>query len=181
MTWKQEKLLAQIDTVRRFGNTVVVSGGLAWHMMSPPHIEDKRHHDHSDVDLFIIPSKAREFFHILCGTGFNRYYTKYNTPNFYRYGKTIQWDKKRVKVLLDLFIEEIPFIRIGNFQVVDPKHLLPLYETTHSSKKCTAVVNATELIRKGLNPINRPELVGLKPNKWELLQFQRESKMFVHE
>jgi hypothetical protein len=73
---------------------------------------------------------------------------------------------KRVKVLIDLFIQEVPFIMVGRYQIVEPKFLLTLYETTHSSKNCTAVRNATMLVRKGTDPVGRPELIGQKPSKW---------------
>jgi hypothetical protein len=165
MTWKQEKLLEQLNVVKLMGDLVVVSGGLAWHLMSPPHVENKTVHDHSDIDLFAIPNRSQETFQKLKELGFNRYWTKYTTKNFYRYGKTATRDNKRVKVLIDLFIDEVPFIRIGEYQVIDPKHLLPLYESTHSSKNCTAVVNATKLMKKGIDPVNRPELIGEKPTK----------------
>jgi hypothetical protein len=163
MTWKQEKLLAQIDAVKALGDTVVVSGGLAWHIMSPPHIEKKIVHDHSDVDLFAIPSRSLEVFDKLKVLGFNRYWTKYATPNFYRYGKTVQKDEKRVKVLIDLFINEVPFIEVNGFKIVEPKFFLTLYESTHSSKNCTAVLNAAILVKKGINPVGRYELIGEKP------------------
>jgi hypothetical protein len=161
MTWKQEKLLAQLDTVKELEDKVVISGGLAWHIMSPEHVEKKTIHDHSDIDLFAIPERSLEVFAKLKEMGFNRYWTKYNTPNFYRYGKTVQKDNKRVKVLIDLFIETVPFIKVGEFQIVEPKYLLKLYETTHSSKNCTAVVNAV-LVKKGIDPVGKMELIGKK-------------------
>lgn len=172
MTWKQEKLLEQLSVVEALGDGVVVSGGLAWHLMSPPHIENKKHHDHSDIDLFVLTDQKLPHlvFCKLKSLGFNRYWTKYATKNFYRYGKTAQRDGKRVKILIDLFIGDIPFIKIGNYQVVNPKNLLPLYETTHSSKNCTAVLNATELMKQGINPVGRMELIGKKysPTSWKL-------------
>jgi hypothetical protein len=166
MTWKQEKLLAQIDTVRALGDLVVVSGGLVWHIMSPDHIEKKIVHDHSDIDLFALPDKAGEVIARLKDLRFNRYWTKYATPNFYRYGKTENYRGKRVKVLIDLFIQDVPSIRVRDFNIVEPKFLLTLYETTHSSKNCTAVKNATILIKKGIDPVWRPELIGERENKW---------------
>jgi hypothetical protein len=165
VTWKQEKLLEQLHTVQILGDNVVVSGGLAWHIMSPPHEELKITHDHSDIDLFAIPERSAEVFSDLKSMGFNQYWTKYNTKNFYRYGKTAQRGGKRVKILIDLFIETVPFIDVNGFKVVEPKFLLSLYKTTHSSKNCTAVKNATELVKKGISPAGRKELIGAK-EKW---------------
>jgi hypothetical protein len=166
MTWKQEKLLEQLDAVESLGDAVVVSGGLAWHIMSPEHVEAKINHDHSDIDLFAKPERSQEVFAKLKELGFNRYWTKYATPDFYRYGKTAVRDTKRVKVLIDLFINEVPSITVNGFQIVEPTYLLTLYETTHSSKNCTAVKNANILIKKGINPVGRPELIGEKEHTY---------------
>lgn len=166
MTWKQEKLLEQLDVVQQLGNLVVVSGGLAWHIMSPPHIESKTVHDHSDVDLFALPPDSQEVFAQLKEMGFNRYWTKYTTPNFYRYGKTALRGERRVKILIDLFIEDVPFIYVKGYRVVEPEFLITLYKSTHSSKNCTAVKNATVLVRAGINPVGRIELIGEKPDGW---------------
>ena len=39
------------------------------------------------------------------------------------------------------------------------KKLLSLYETSHSSKDCTAVQAAIPLVRRGISPVGRIELV----------------------
>jgi hypothetical protein len=170
MTWKNEKLLAQLDVVDALGDLIVVSGGLAWHLMSPPHVEEKIMHDHSDIDLFAIPETSYEVFAKLKSMGYSQFWTKYNTKNFYRYGQTIQKGEKRVKVLIDLYVEDVPFIKVNGYQIVEPKYLLSLYETTHSSKECTAVKNATLLVNRGINPVGRYELIGKKPSGivWKL-------------
>jgi hypothetical protein len=167
MTWKQEKLQAQLIAVEAVKDYVVVSGGLAWHLMSPPHIEKKTVHDHSDVDLFIKPEYAQTVISILKGRGFQRYWTKYDriSDNFMRYGLTSEIPTvdpkkpKRVKVLLDLFIEEVPSRQVGGFNVITPEALLPMYETKHASKECTAVKAATRLVARGIDPLGRKELI----------------------
>jgi len=171
--WKADKLTAQLEIVEKIKDYVVISGGLAWHIMSPPHIETKTIHDHSDVDLFAIPEYAPVVFSILQAEGYTRYWTKYDgiTPNFSRYGKTeireADRDKpfeeqRHVKVLIDLFIEPIDSILVDGWNVVDPVAMLPLYETSHSSKKCTAVQAAIKLVAKGISPVKRMELIGEK-------------------
>lgn len=156
--WKQEKLLAQLDVVDKLRPWVIVSGGLAWHLMSVPHVERKIVHDHSDIDLFAIPEHSAEVIAKLKAMGFRRYWTKYTTPDFYRYGKTANYNGKRVKVLIDLFIGEPPSHKVGEYSVVDTEHLLSLYQSTHSSKNCTAVRSAVILVRKGIDPVGRKEL-----------------------
>jgi len=68
--WKQEKLEAQIETVKLVKDKVVISGGLAWHFMSPPHVETKLIHDHKDVDLLVKPEHTNEVIAILKRAGF---------------------------------------------------------------------------------------------------------------
>jgi len=184
MTWKQEKLYAQLIAVSAIKDYVVVSGGLAWHLMSPPHVEDKKIHDHSDVDLFVMPEHAQTVLSILKGIGFTRYWTKYDglDKNFMRYGQTSEiptedtTKPKRVKVLLDLFIEKVPNRIVGGFSVITPEALLPMYETKHASKECIAVKAATILVARGIDPLGRDELIGdykknkvYKKGKWKRL------------
>lgn len=176
--WKQEKLEAQLEAVRLIKDKVVVSGGLAWHLMSPYHEENKFIHDHKDVDLFVEPEKANEVISIFKANGFNRHWTKYDgkTPGFKRYGKTEMQSEKRVKVLIDLFIERgIPFIEVpyegSSFYVVEPKTLLSYYKGPLQSSKCTAVKAASILVARGIDPVGRSELIGKeiakpKPEAW---------------
>jgi len=164
--WKQEKLYAQLNEISHIKDFVVISGGLAWHLMSPPHEEQKMLHDHKDVDLFVIPRHAQEVFSIIKQRGFNRYWTKYDrfasSKNFIRYGKNTLVVQKNVKILLDLFIREVPFQMIGKFKVMKPEDLLPLYNLTLMSSKSTAVQAAYVLVKRGIDPIGRPELIGEK-------------------
>jgi hypothetical protein len=167
MTWHQQKLHAQLMTVGLIKEHAVVSGGLAWHIMSPPHEENKYIHDHKDVDLFIHPNDFGQAIQKLKEAGFRRYWTKYDgiTPNFYRYGLSSDIpfkDKpgsKRVKVLLDLFVENVPFRVVGGYKVVEPKYLLSLYGVKHASDYCWAVQAAKKLVAKGIDPVGRQELI----------------------
>ena len=175
--WKQDKLLAQLELVDKIKNFVIISGGLAWHIMSPPHVETKTIHDHKDVDLFVIPKWASTVLGILKQNGYNKYWTKYDgiDPNFVRYGNSVIRnediekpieEQRNVKVLLDLFITEIEYIEYKGYKLVEPKKLLSLYETSHSSKECTAVQAAIPLVARGISPIGRIELVeGYKDMK----------------
>jgi len=101
MTWNQEKLQAQLIAVESIKDYVVVSGGMAWHLMSPPHEEKKIVHDHSDVDLFIMPMHAQTVLSILKGQGFHRFWTKYDglDKNFMRYGMTSEIPTEDLKNL----------------------------------------------------------------------------------
>lgn len=171
--WKQAKLIAQLDTVKSIRDYVTVSGGLAWHLMSPEHEESKELHDHKDVDLFVIPRMWPNVVSWLKSVGFQRYYTKYDntTPGFYRYGKSEEYHPPgktvapwmplpHVKVLLDLFLEEVPFIMVRGFKVVEPKYLLSLYGVKHLSERCTAVKAARVIVSRGESPVGRPELLA---------------------
>jgi hypothetical protein len=50
--YRNAVLAREIEAIREFG---ALSGGWAWHYMSPPHVENKQLHDHKDVDLFVYP------------------------------------------------------------------------------------------------------------------------------
>ncbi len=164
--WKQEKIRAQFREVEAIKENVVISGGLAWHLMSPPHVEHKLTHDHKDVDLFVFPPKFSSTIETLKNRGFEKYWTKYDgiSKDFYRYGLTaIRQDIEKpyhVKVLMDLFVEEVPWVQLGKFKIVQPQYLLGLYEHTHTSKECVAVQAAMKLVAKGISPIGRSELIG---------------------
>lgn len=178
--WKNDKLEAQMETVDAIKDYVIISGGLAWHIMSPPHEETKMIHDHKDVDLFIPPQWANTVIGILKGRGFNKYWTKYDgiTPNFVRYGtseirkedidKPLE-EQRSVKVLLDLFLEDIKSIEVKGYKLVEPKTLLGLYEYSHSSKNCVAVQAAIPLVARGINPVGKIDLIeGYKDMKVEI-------------
>lgn len=127
------KVQAQINTVNEVKDWVVVSGGLALHMLSPKHIEDKHLHDHSDVDLFVINP---QFFIKMKKLGFHKVWSKYDSTNFYRYMKTIDMEDVinpgkfvRVKVLIDAFIDfNIKHFKLDKFKIIDLNELIKLYE-----------------------------------------------------
>lgn len=160
--WKQEKFEAQIQALNLIKNYVTVSGGMAWHLMSPPHKETKYIHDHKDLDLFVNPKDTGIVIATLKQNGFNRYWTKYDgkTPDFIRYGKSELLKEKRVKVLIDLFSKIVPYIEIKGYRITKPEYLLSLYGGIHTSHKCVAVRAASILIARGINPVNRNELVN---------------------
>lgn len=137
-----------------------LSGGWAWHYMSPPgHIELKLHHDHKDIDMFIDPSKATDVFYKLKAAEYNRIWTKYDdsSKSFLRYEQHIDG----VKIILDLFVEEVTrwYLIRHSVWVVEPKTLLSFYtKKIHTTDDCTAVIAARELVTKGITPIGREEL-----------------------
>jgi hypothetical protein len=100
----------------------------------------------------------------------NSYWRRFNRRTNYEIdtANIAQRNGKRVKILIDLFIGWVPFIVVNGYQVVEPTYLLSLYKTTHSSKNCTAVKNAKNLIQRNINPVGRIELIGGKPSKWDI-------------
>jgi hypothetical protein len=161
-TWDETRIAAQVAEVQAFGNLVVLSGGLAWHFMSPLHTEYRRLHDHKDVDLFVSPENVQEVLTRLQGRGFERQWTKYDrtSTDFYRYTKYLA--EGDGKIMIDLFIgtPTTTWLQASNVTVVEPKRLLGFYETSHSSKGCVAVQAALKLVAQGVDPIGRPELIG---------------------
>lgn len=76
-TWPQHRIdacLAEMESVHPW---VILSGGWAWHFMSPVgHTELKHAHDHKDIDLFVPPGNVATVVSTLCtkkaGYGFPR-------------------------------------------------------------------------------------------------------------
>lgn len=164
--WDPERIRQQLNTIQWITCDcpgITLSGGLAWHFMSPPgHSELKHAHDHKDVDIFVEPQHAKGLIHSLKKEGFKRARTKYDNPSgtFVRYVERYDGGK----TVLDIYIESAPFIDIKQdgiiYQVVEPGHLIGLYESTHSSKFCTAVIAAKKLLSQGISPVGRSELIG---------------------
>lgn len=160
--WNLDRIKLQMQELEAIKEWAVVSGGLAWHLMSPPHEERKAVHDHKDIDIFVDPEYAGQMIATLKDRGFDRAWTKYDgkTPNFVRYTKYVE-DPAPSKIMIDLFSVKVPSVKLPcGISIVDPKHLITLYSSVHSSTGCVAVVAAYKLIQAGIDPIGRHELVG---------------------
>jgi len=167
--WNLDRIKKQLETVLFLTaecRGVSLSGGIAWHFMSPKgHPEVKIFHDHKDIDLFVEPDEFSGLVRTLKDSGFQKVWTKYDNPSgqFVRYVEKFEGGKN----VLDIYVQSVPHIDVETgdeavevVQVVEPSHLIGLYETTHSSKECTAVKAAKELLAQGISPVGRPELVG---------------------
>jgi len=151
-------LAAEIDHIREWA---IVSGGWAWHFMSPPHIEYKHAHDHKDVDLLIPRRSFATVIASLQAGGYARTWTRFDgvTPDFYRYSAVVQGRERAVKVLFDLFVEDAPAVKTSSgVRVVEPAYLLSLYGKKHSSDLCFSVQIARGLAAQGENPNGHPSM-----------------------
>jgi hypothetical protein len=166
-TWSQAKINTSLEELNAIKPFIIISGGWAWHFMSPAnHIEYKHVHDHKDIDLFVLPENVATVVSILKQRGFEKVWTKYDKlpskEDFRRYEKRVEYDDISIKVTIDFFVSsEVPFREIEEWRIVEPEYLLGLYKTIHSSDTCFAVQAATQLIKQGIDPINRPELVEI--------------------
>jgi hypothetical protein len=52
-TWSLPLIASYLEVLHAIRELVTVSGGWAWHFISPEHIEYKHLHDHKDVDVFV--------------------------------------------------------------------------------------------------------------------------------
>ena len=82
-------LAHEIEAVREYG---ALSGGWAWHVMSPPHQEEKHLHDHRDIDMHVFPDRFAKLVVALQGRGYHRQTTRFDDPSgeFIRYEKYIK-------------------------------------------------------------------------------------------
>lgn len=137
----------------------VLSGGWAWHYMSPPHEEFKLLHDHKDIDLFIRPDIAGTIIAGLKANGYESIWTQYDDPSgqFQRVVQHIDG----VKIIIDLFVEEVPYILLSdNIRVVEPIKLLSYYSLKkHTTDDCVAVIAARRLLKEGKNIPKSKELI----------------------
>jgi hypothetical protein len=153
-------ILEEISAIRDY---VVISRGWAWHFMTPPgHAEFKHAHDHRDADLFVAPKEAASLLALLKNRGYQKTWTRFDrmpgSQTFSRHTKHVQTHEEIVKVMLDLFVAEAPFVETRGFKVVEPKYLLSLYGRVHGSDKCFSVRIAKRLIAAGINPVGRSEM-----------------------
>ncbi len=166
--WSQHRIdvcLAELEAVKPY---VIISGGWAWHFMSPVgHTEYKHAHDHKDIDLFVQPTNVPMVVAILKSRGFEKVWTKYDKlpseEDFRRYAKYVEEDDHPpVKITIDFFVRnDVPYREIEGWQIIEPKFLLGLYSSIHSSDKCFAVQAAVRLLEQGIDPVGRTELVEI--------------------
>jgi hypothetical protein len=158
--WNTDKVSAMLVEINLIKDCVIISGGWAWHLMTPKgHKELKHAHDHKDIDIFVKPEDFITLISILINRGFETTHSPYDSNTFYRYSKIIEINEKETTIVFDIFIErEVPYREVNGYKVVDPEHLLSLYGVIHTSDKCFAVYIARDLIAKGENIINNPKM-----------------------
>ncbi len=95
-TWPKQRLLAYLEVATALKQSVVFSGGWAWHFLSPEgHTEYKHAHDHKDLDLMVPPRVVGQTVSLLKCLGFKKVKTKYDRlgseEDFRRYEKLSPW------------------------------------------------------------------------------------------
>ena len=169
--WDQHRIDVCLQAIMALRDLVTLSGGWAWHFMSPEgHAELKHAHDHKDIDVFVDPTVVAEAISRLEANGFTKAWTRYDrlpsAEDFRRYEKVVEVEgQKSVKIVIDFFVRVVPSIEVGGYRVVDPATLLRFYSAAgggiHSSDKCFAVTAATALLARGVSPVGRSELVEI--------------------
>ena len=146
---------------------VVLSGGWAWHFMSPVgHVELKHAHDHKDADLMVPPRMVPVVLALLTRAGFAKVQTVYDRlpspEEFRRYERTDEIEGERpIRLTIDFFVRDVPEREVDGWRVVDPATLITLYSSIHASKNCFAVVAAQRLLAAGVDPVGHPALVEI--------------------
>lgn len=168
-TWPNYRIEFGLEILEKLKPWVVISGGWAWHFMSPPnHTEYKHAHDHKDIDLFINPINVPQVMQILLAENFKKVWTRYDKipskENFRRYEKTLALNENRaVRITIDFFeSKDIKFLSINEWNVVQPETLLSFYSNIHSSDKCWAVQAAVKLLAKNKKVVGN-KLLTEKP------------------
>lgn len=169
--WPDCRIEYPLQELTAIKNLVILSGGWAWHFMSPDgHIEYKHAHDHKDIDLFVLPENVAAVVARLKAQGFDKVWTRYDklqsAEDFRRYEKLQQTRQgAAVRITIDFFVSAtVPYRQVKGWFVVEPSHLLTLYSNIHSSDKCFAVQAAVKLLQSGIDPVDREELVSIPRN-----------------
>ena len=148
-------LANEIEEIKEFG---ALSGGWAWHYMSPPHKEEKHLHDHRDIDIHVFPDRFAELVVVLKERGYHRQTTRFDDASgeFIRFEKYFTdvcpackeegvdqedgrllcvgcgYEPKSipdpVKVIYDLFVHKVPTIEVNGYTVVEPVLMLTFYD-----------------------------------------------------
>lgn len=158
--WNQTTIDLYLEKFQHIKNHVIFSGGWAWHFMSPNgHLELKHAHDHKDVDIFVPKENVIKVIEILSEIGFKKVHTRFpaGEADFRRY----EFFENGQKLIIDFFVGSPPCIEIDGYQVLEPNYLINLYGSIHSSKNCFAVVAASNLLKNGISPIKRNELIEI--------------------
>ena len=162
--WPQYRLDAYMHDLEILKPFLTLSGGWAWHFLSPVgHTEYKHAHDHKDVDTHVPGYGVGSVMGILTSIGYSKaptIYDRFPSPQrFRRYERTVDdGQHPPFKLTIDFFVGEYPTIETPEgWKVVRPDILLGFYSNIHSSDKCWAVQSATRLLEKGEAPEN---LVG---------------------
>jgi len=173
--WPQHRIDAQMATLTLIRPYVALSGGWAWHFLSPPgHPEYKHAHDHKDMDLMVPPKHVAAVLGLLQGQQYKKVRTRFDrlpsAEDFRRYEAI--WfedlpDTPTVRLTIDFFVRDVPIREIPSenrnepWRVVEPETLLTFYSTFHSSKSCFAVQAAKRLLDQGIDPMGHPSLVEI--------------------
>lgn len=161
--WPQPRIDAYLTDLEVLKPFVVISGGWAWHFLSPEgHDEYKHAHDHKDVDLFVPKNMVGTVMGLLQGLGYQKVSTKYDrlpsSEDFRRYERTVEIEGQSFRLTIDFFVGDQPTLEMpGGWKIVRPDVLLSFYGKVHSSDKCWAVEAATRLLANGDKP---EDLIG---------------------
>lgn len=164
--WQQERIDATLQEMEPLRTFLVISGGWAWHFMSPKgHPEFKHLHDHKDVDVFVHADTAAMLHVMMRKRGFVSVRTRFYKPggDFVRFEKVVKPSGRPFKITFDMFVgcPALRVVREDLWRVVEPRYLLSLYDSVHSSSECFAVLAAKELIDKGIDPVDNQKLIEL--------------------
>lgn len=166
--WPQHKIGEHFPDLIRLRDLVVVSGGWAWHLMSPAgHAEYKHAHDHKDIDAFVAGPDVAALHGRLFLLGYKRVATQHDRKKtaheFHRYERVGNVPPHPpFRLTIDLFVGSPPSRHLeGGWRVVDPAHLISLYKTIHGSDTCLAVKAASRLLAAGVDPVGHPDLAAL--------------------
>ena len=167
--WPDYRIELGLDILEKLKSLITLSGGWAWHFMSPKnHTEFKHAHDHKDIDIFVHPKDVAQVMNVLLAESFEKVWTRYDhlpsQENFRRYEKK-EWlaNGREIRITIDFFVEKnLKTILVDGWRLVEPELLLSYYSNIHTSDKCWAVKASVKLLKDNINLVGN-ELLSKNP------------------
>lgn len=160
--WNPVRLRVIEQELVAFQPYVVLSGGWAWHFLTPPgHTEYVAAHDHEDADVVVLPQQVAPLMVLLTARGYERAQKGCVDPDsdidLNRYTRVVNHHAEPVKVVLGIMVADVPHVEAGGFRVIEPSLLLA-DASRHGSRACLSARIARDLVARGEKVAGHPAM-----------------------
>lgn len=160
--WNPLRLQVIEQELVAFQPYVVLSGGWAWHFLTPAgHTEYVEAHDHEDADVVVLPQQVAPLMVLLTARGYERTQSlgvgSESDIDMNRYERVVRHHAEPVKVTLEMMVADVPHVEAGGFRVIEPSLLLT-HAPPYGSRACLSARIARELVARGETVAGHPAM-----------------------